>query len=86
MPYIHSKLPSTASQVIRPTDATGRAQAGVLSAPASPKAAPTPLATDDKAIAPTAPPSAVQLQIKAIITEQAQTLAATNADTSQTLL
>jgi len=84
MPFIQSKLPNTASHVIRPTEATGRAKAFIPSVPASPNADQTPLPTDDRAVAPTAPPTAVQLQIKAILTEQARMRADEQQDASET--
>jgi hypothetical protein len=73
MPLIHSTLPSVSSHVTRKPGDPARQQTVVL--PVAPTHPQEPaVGNQEKAVTPAAPPSAVQLQIKAIITEQAMTI------------
>lgn len=82
MPLIQSTLPSVSSHVTRKPGDPARQQTVILSVPASTQPQHPAASNDDKAVTPAAPPSAIQLQIKAIITEQAQTIEAAAEDAS----
>lgn len=80
MPLIHPTLPGATPQIIRKSGAAERAEQIFISmAPPDQPGDPTAVSRDNM-VTPVAPPSAVQLQIKAIITEQVQTLAAAKED------
>ncbi|OSQ48171.1 hypothetical protein [Marivita geojedonensis] len=74
MSLIQSTMPSAASHVIRKPDATARIQPVFITVPPVAQASPDHRTTNDQVVAPAAPPSAVQLQIKALISEQVQTV------------
>lgn len=73
MPFVLPTVPNTAPKTSPRVDAVALSKSGNLAALSVP---PPFLAgeTDDKAVTPAAPPSAVQMQIKELINEQAQAL------------
>lgn len=84
MPLIQSTMPSATPHALRKPEASARTQALVISVPTKPQADTPRVGQDEKVVTPAAPPSAVQLQIKAIITEQAETLKAALDDANET--
>ncbi|WP_439524083.1 hypothetical protein [Marivita sp.] len=79
MPLIQPNMPPLGIQISRKPDATDVAKTLVVSVPEMP----LPVLSshfDDQSIKPAAPPTAVQMQIKALINEQALTLEAAKQD------
>ncbi len=83
MLLIQPTIPNMASKNLTRTDLSIKAHeraAALIDTPA----AIVPANPDDTAITPAAPPSAVQMQIKALITEQTQSPEAISEETDQT--
>ena len=83
MPLIHPMLPGAAPHMIRKSGTPERAEPIFVSMPPPAQPSDRISVSQDTMVTPAAPPSAVQLQIKAIITEQAQTLAAAEEDVTE---
>lgn len=80
MPLIHPTLPGATPHMARKSGAAERADAIFVSMAPPDQPGDCTAISRDNMVTPVAPPSAVQLQIKAIITEQVQTLAAAEED------
>lgn len=83
MPVFHPTMPSMTLKPLHRPDLTAKAAPPVFVSVTAPAPLPGTI-SKDMSITPAAPPSAVQMQIKALLSEQALSLEADKQDRSDT--
>lgn len=83
MPVFHPTMPSMTLKPLHRVDLAAKAAPRVLASVMAPAPLPGTI-SKDTSITPAAPPSAVQMQIKALLSEQALSLEANQQDRSDT--